>query len=624
VRFWIQGKPFTATCTLTFWASLASQSHQETGRWVAEVKFCFLFFVFFFFFFFFSLFTSCSEAPASGVVGKLYYASTDSELDDVFAKASSFTGSPAAVLIASEFLSFATLQKLLNNDHVAGVIVADGPRPRKPFSPAVKFPNREFGLANPPANDWNSDGYGLIMTDYKKPVFSLGANDTAMFLARLNQSAATGSRLSVELQAAMKTKTDSVTCLRRGWCDNLGGVSVIASLSSVSTLQESSEIVAVMASVDSNAMMATRATGAVSDMSGTVALLGAFRALAEAYGPNSTCDRPSVFHWFNAEAWGYAGSKRFVMHAVQGHGIYNESSVWTMLEAKQVGSKTPTAKLTIHAPNNAASDMVAAELATASARHGIPITRFSETAQVGLPPASLQSFLLKRAEHAWPGFAVLTDHGAKYENPFYHSMFDTFENVDPVMVCNAAKVLAETVAQLQNYHEPKPLLVNCSFVTEVLRCLSQDLRCPLFVSYLPEMASAPEFPSHYAGMFRGSTNPAKPIKILHAIVTELNSPYIVPNKTCGRNADCFNNVDRFFCIRGSCVDRTRSFYWDAVSPTEDPDNTALFTESQWIGLGLRLFEEDSPELQLGGFLLGVVLSLGTGVISWWMGTRVLL
>lgn len=428
----------------------------------------------------------------------------------MLARASSFNGSPAAILFASELVSVESLQKAMTDDNVVGIIIAYGKPPAGSFSPAEKIPNGPFGQKT--THEWNPNGNGWALADLKKPWFSLNANDTVEFLSRLKESESRGSRLAVEFKLQMKTSTDSETCLRRGWCKDVGGVSLIASLSTVETLKSSPELIAVMASVDSNAIMQTRAPGAVSDMSGAVALVAAFQALGNVYN-NATCQRPSVFHLFNAEAWGYTGSKRFVQHMVEGHGIYWNSSVWALLEAKQVGSKTASAKLTVHAPNNAASDALAAEMARASERLQVPLTRFAGTASTGLPPASLQSFLLKLPPSQSVGAAVLTDHGAVYENQYYQSMFDTFDNADPTMVCNAAKVLAETVAALQVYAEPKPIVVNCTFVAELLGCLSKDWRCPLFVSYLPFMANAPDLPSNYAGVFMGTENMRPTIKV---------------------------------------------------------------------------------------------------------------
>lgn len=107
--------------------------------------------------------------------------------------------------------------------------------------------------------------------------------------------------------------------------------------------------------------------------------------------------------------------------------------------------------------------------------------------------------------------------------------------------------------------------------------------------------------------------------MLHDILTETNTPFVVPNKTCGRNADCFNDVNRFSCIRGLCVEKTRTFYWDAVIPKDPSDPTLpLFAESEWMDVGMRLFEEDSPATQLTGFLAGMVLTIGSAAVCFWM------
>jgi hypothetical protein len=532
----------------------------------------------------------------------------------VLTSASSFD--PAAVLLASTYVSVDVLKRLMDDDNIVGIIIGFGVPPSGPFSPAEAHPNYRYGVSPLPKHSWNPVGSGWALKDLKKPWFSLGRNDTELYLSRLAQSTARGTRLAVEFTLQMKTSTDSATCRKRGWCSDVGGVSLVASLSSGAELRAAKEVIVVMSSVDSNGIMQTRAPGAVSDMSGAVALVAAFHALGAAYG-KATAQRPAVFHWFNAEAWGYIGSKQFVKWLTEGKAPYNVSSVFTMLEAKQVGSKTANAKLTVHASNNPASATLVSSLIDIGVGLQIPVAEFEDGVTTGLPPASVQSFLLKGIS---PATAILTDHGASYENPYYQSMFDTFENVDPVLVCNAAKLLAESVSQLQNYAQPRLVSVNCSFVTELLSCLSHDWRCPLFVSYLPFMANAPEFPSNYAGVFGGTASMRPPIKLLHDMITEINTPLVYPNKTCGRNADCFNNVDRYSCIRGKCLDKTFTYYWDAVAPQNESDaSLPVFTESEWMYVGMRLFEEDSPITQIVGLFVGLILTAVATVV--FLGVR---
>jgi nicastrin len=553
--------------------------------------------------------------------------STAEELTAVLAEAASFNGSPAALLFAPSAVSNETLSRAQASADVAGIIIADGPLPSAPFSSALPHGNLAFGLDPQSTHVWNPWGNGMALSDLRKPWFSLGPADTAAFQARLAAARARGGRVGVEFRLFMKVASDAATCRRRGWCNWVGGVSLLGSLASPAELRAAPEVVAVLASADSNGIMQTRAPGGVSDMSGTVALLGAFEALGRAYG-NRTAQRPAVFHWFSGEVWGYSGSKHFAEMLARPMGApYNASSLYALLEAKQVGSKSPTAKLQTHSAPGGHSTVVEDALRQAATLQGVSVTPFAPTPPVGLPPASAHSFLLR-----WPATpaVVLTDHGATYENRFYQSMFDTFDNVKPQLVCDAAAVLAEAVAALQGYGTRVPVSVNCSLVTTLLQCFAQDWRCDLFREYLPAMKDAPEFPSAYSGVFQGTAVLRPQIKLLHDLVTEINTPLVVPNKTCGRNADCFEQAELYSCIRGRCVDKSNSRYWEALTPVffnaslESDVSQPFFVESDWSDVSMRLFEQDAPSSQLLTFLTGLLLTAAVTVLSWLVARRVLL
>ena len=550
---------------------------------------------------------------------------TAAELDAVLAEAASFNGSPAALLFASAAVSNETLSRAQASADVAGIIIADGPLPGAFFSSALPHPNRAFGLDPGSAHVWNPWGNGLALSDLRKPWFSLGPADTAAFRARLAAARARGGRVGVEFRLLMKAATDAATCRRRGWCNWVGGVSLLASLAGPAELRAAPEVVAVVASADSNGIMQTRAPGGVSDASGAVALLAAFEALGRAYG-NTTAQRPAVFHWFSGEAWGYSGSKRFTeLLARPFGGPYNASALFALLEAKQVGSNSPTARLQSHTPSGGHSGPVEDAVRQAAAWQRVSVTPFAPSPPVGLPPSSSHSFLLR-----WPATPalVLADHGAAYENRFYQSMYDTFDNVNPQLVCDAAAVLAEAVAALQVYPARVPVAVNCSLATELLRCFAQDWRCPLFREYLPAMRDAPEFPSAYAGVFQGLGAMRPQIKLLHDLATEINTPLVVPNKTCGRNADCFEQAELYSCIRGRCLLKSHSSYWEAVSPVFFNESLAsdpalpYFVESDWSDVSMRLFEQDAPTTQLLTFAAGLLLTAAVTAASWLVARRV--
>jgi Nicastrin len=141
-------------------------------------------------------------------------------------------------------------------------------------------------------------------------------------------------------------------------------------------------------------------------MSGTVALLAAFQglysgyclfgciviillALGNTYG-STTAQRPSVFHFFMAESWGYSGSKKYVKDVMDGNAVYNRSQVVMLVEPKQVGSKLSNRKLHIHQESN---NRVVTVMENSASKVNATITVVPPL--LGIPPSSSMSYLLQ-------------------------------------------------------------------------------------------------------------------------------------------------------------------------------------------------------------------------------------
>jgi hypothetical protein len=206
-------------------------------------------------------------------------------------------------------------------------------------------------------------------------------------------------------------------------------------------------------------------------------------------------------------------------------------------------------------------------------------------------------------------------------------MFDDYDNVDPLLVCDAASVLATTIAELQEYDQKVTIRANCSFVDELLRCFAQDWRCPLFAEYISSMADAPEFPSAYTGVWMGMNVMTPFTKIVHDVVTEINAPSSL-NQTCGTSNDC-GDMDKYRCIRGVCLESTKTWYWEALSPAfykdgsywkvvDDP-SLPVFAESVWINIGMKLFPMVSPVTDVMTAAIGVLVTIISSTICYFGG-----
>lgn len=565
------------------------------------------------------------RTPNGGVSGRLQRVASAADVPRAIATASALPGGNVALLVAPEALSADLWHSVEATAGVVGVLVEEGPgRPANGFSPADPYPNRQYGLHPTSEHVWNPTGAALLMSpSVSKPRVSMGAADTAAVAARFNASAG-AAELGAELTLQMMTTTDAATCLRRGWCQPTGGFSPIAAVGGPArpaSFRAAPQVVAVMASLDSASLFYSRSPGAVSDMSGAVALLGAFEALT-AYSVGRTSQRAAAFHWFTAEAWGYTGSKLFVKRLWDGSSDapYTAASVVALLEAKQVGTRG-VSTLVAHSENPSNEAMGALMVAGATSGTGVSVVPATGTA--GIPPSSTMSWL-QRA----PGLphAVLTDHDQQYTNRFYHSIFDDIRNVDATLVCNASTVLARAVASLMLFNEPPTaatLAANCTLVQRLLECLADSWHCPMMQDYFRGF-NMPEYPSNTAGVHQDNSF-SVPVKFVHDVAAEW-SARTVPPSPCGSGDRCkAHNDSQGLCIRGTCVDVSRAWFADAFSPaigwmdgywhvTDTNAAVPVFTESNWNHLGVRVFPAEAPAVQLASLLVGGLLTVATALL----------
>ena len=564
----------------------------------------------------------CRTLP-DGVNGALVALRSEADVDSVLSQGGLLT--PLAVLLSSQAASARVMARLVASDsHVAGILIGNGDPPPEGFSPAETHPNQAFGLYPSSNKVWNKGGTGWNVKNVGTPMFSLSASETATFEAMVDESTSGGRQWGVEFVLQMKTDTDSSTCLRRNWCGLYGGTSLVASLSNASDVMQADQVIAVVAGLDSAGLFQTQTPGAVSDLSGAVALMGAFEALAGRYGTSVAPQRPAVFHWFSAEAYGYGGSQNFVEALEKGQAPYKQAALWGLLEAKQVAaSKSPGLHLHQDLQSPAGGPLSEALTTAATALH-LPLTALPAGE---LPPASVQSFLAKNHLRRTVPTLVLADHNsAGYVNHLYQSRYDMAARANATLLCEAASLLASALARLQGYpgaDSAPPLHANCTRVTELLSCVSGNWRCALFQEYLPFMKDAPEFPSNYAGVFQGNSVMRPPTKLFHDIVTELNTPHIIGNISCTRNGECPEAGSTYVCIRGRCVDQTSSQFRDALSPAFFYDNgwriskdthSAAFTESIWMNVGFRAYPRETAATHILTLLSGILVTTVSAVM----------
>lgn len=250
-----------------------------------------------------------------------------------------------------------------------------------------------------------------------------------------------------------------------GFCAPIGGESVWSVVPASAGLQgpkDPSELVLSVSSMDSASLFIQRSTGSESDMSGLVANLAALQAISSAEIPAANFSRKIIFSFFDAEAWGYGGSQRFLADVMNFtcRQFSNESQVAcdkpfypslqfqkldlskvdTVFEVKQVGLVTETPfKFFIHQQQHDPNSIPAQAILFAAQQANV-FAALASNSTPGLPPSSATSFgkfnLLSKT-------AVITDHSESYTNRHV---------VSPWLLCSVSlipfQILPEQIRRL--------------------------------------------------------------------------------------------------------------------------------------------------------------------------------
>ncbi|KAL3323460.1 hypothetical protein AABB24_037885 [Solanum stoloniferum] len=297
--------------------------------------------------------------------------------------------------------------------HVVGVLVESGSQLQnglKGFSPDKKFPQAEFAPYQSGKFEWNPTGSGLMWKAYNFPVFLLSNSSTLALqeIALRNEKRKKSSTVDVAdfdlvMQTTKSGTRDSASCLREQTCLPLGGYSVWSALPPiiVSSSKKAKPMILTVASMDAASLFRDVSIGADSPISGLISLLAVVDALSRVDGLGDL-DKQLVFAVFTGEAWGYLGSRRFLLEldqhsdAVSGLDL---ALIETVLEIGSVGKgftqddNTFFAHSTTESATNGTLSALKDALGSLKTQ-SIKISRASKS-NPGLPPSSLMSFLKK-------------------------------------------------------------------------------------------------------------------------------------------------------------------------------------------------------------------------------------
>ncbi|KAG9135745.1 hypothetical protein Leryth_002452 [Lithospermum erythrorhizon] len=333
-----------------------------------------------------------------------------------FNSVDNLTESSALLVSLSDFEGlFTRLSKDSNYaKHVAGVLVESGSgKQLKGYSPDKLFPQSEFAPYRNQDYVWNPSGSEVMWKAYNFPIFLL-SDDATLALGKVatkNENKKKSyimdvAEFDLEMQTTKSGTHDSESCLREGTCLPLGGYSVLSALPplNVSSSQKSKPIILAITSMDSASFFRDKSLGADSPISGLISLLAAVDALS---GLSGLDDFPKqlLFISFTGEAWGYLGSRRFLFDLDQhGGGIdgLDLSMLEMVLEIGSVGRSSNHDVKTFFLHSEATSmtnkTLNALKYAQDSLKNDNIKISMANTANPGLPPSSLMTFLNKKAK----------------------------------------------------------------------------------------------------------------------------------------------------------------------------------------------------------------------------------
>lgn len=238
----------------------------------------------------------------------------------------------------------------------------------------------------------------------------------------------------IEFNFPMLGVDNTKQCLADGQCIPVGGYSVWSSPFEAITNDSASgrHWILATAHFDSTALFHDLAVGANDGISGTVALLAAATTLAEHSAVFAALPKRVVLALFNAENFGFAGSRKFIAdltnftcNTVSSSGTGCSSPYKPdlqfrnlslplldgVIELNQVAQHSGTVYLHRQKDGNALTDAIINTLSSIPG-DGLLVANASASTP-GVPPSSLQSFLKTNANT--PG-VVITDYAATYSN----------------------------------------------------------------------------------------------------------------------------------------------------------------------------------------------------------------
>lgn len=348
------------------------------------------------------------------------------------------------------------------------------------------------------------------------------------------------------------------------------------------------DVIWVTAQMDSQSAFPTMSVGADAYSSGVITLLSIadmmtrvhtfqyFTDTIKAPVPVTNLSHHIVYTLFNAEAWGYSGSRRLLRDVIKYSGCNQIDSqnpskcldppmddmsyqylrpdrIDHLIEIGQLVPYNMSSNLTVyaHSMKPMTASILLKQLQT-NAAGSVKVLQASSTDGL-LPPSSTHTFFKYASSISQ---VVLTSHQHEFVNTHYASPLDTlsstfFNDSSMQNMCDTATTIGQSVYKLAGGSILNSLTytANCTLIRELWQCLGVNAACPLISRFQQEAPIEPL--SHAADSFQtgllsrysaflykfmgNATTTQPPVNVDSA-------PASGPGKLCSALSDCDTTV----------------------------------------------------------------------------------
>ncbi|KAJ6242548.1 nicastrin [Anaeramoeba flamelloides] len=577
--------------------------------------------------------------------GSLHLILNDEDLDDLEKDSPS---TKVIIVTIHKYLTNSSLEIFAKEDSkVEGVVVLHGTDQEGSvdtapdhFSPFSKIPQQFSGLHTSDETEWewNPNSNLVFYTKWNFPIVYLSLEDESSEILKHAQEnkEQDKTKYGISITGQMYGQYDSKVCLRRKYCDPIGGKSVYSFLGG--QYNDSKPTTVVHCSIDSISMFPNYSPGYDSDSSSIAVLLAVFDALTDTAKTGAgmdwaSTDRQIMFGFWEGEKWGHLGSKRFLKEVEEFKCTdyssgkkscetpYRYSLQFTEIDLNNIDESIELTQIGLpstdlnayhlyaHVERNDKEDesielmQYIDDVSKNSSSESIQVTTISQasTSTPGIPPSSTESFIQQNSDIV---SIVLSDFNEHFTNPYYGSVFDNGDLKNITQLVSVANLIARTIYAkalgITNLTTiPLELVVDESLLETLIDCLVTDNHCEFYENYF-DSEYGEEYVTNYPGVYSEDTGRLQSIFIRNFLQTKT---FPASFGSCESDSDCKEDEDGddiyADCIKKKCYKRA-AYYHQAYSQDieyntdtskYDIDSKAsnVWTESRWANLSCKSF-----------------------------------